>query len=597
MINSHGYKKITDPVRFIRELISALEDRHKEKKPHGQIGKLAGWISKDGEFDKALFDHDAVDEDRVRPDTYTSDVEGLYELSVRLVTENEVDAGTPFSAALYKTSNWPSAFLDKLEEFSKVSSEQHKDFEVTDFLLALSEPTKELPPAAANSEPAACESELSEGNDQGQASKKVETPKEVPKKVAKQSIVVQLKNGTVGKPYEYEAGKIAKAIAVNCGDDPEKAFIQNVKLPEGCGIVFDENTGAISGSPSFVFEQEIDLQYFKDKSSVARPIKVKILINPDPASLWKDLPTPADSPYQKKNTDHQQLKAGNFEVFAASRRGRSHATKGDFRDDDFSVGFCKDTGWVVVAVGDGAGSAKYSRKGSQLATDTSQIRLSNALCDANNSIDKLLNEKGKWDNPEVTAAVRGLLYDAALAAHYKLVDEAKSPSEKLPAEPHLRNFDTTLILLILKKIPEGTLIATFSIGDGGAGAMVSPEEGLPLTHQDSGEHAGQTVFLTFPSTLRQEEQNLAQRFHMVCLPEFVGAIAMTDGITDPKFPSDASYAEPTQWGILWKDLQSGLASAEHLLEWMNFLSPGNHDDRTLVAIVPKKANSPANEHR
>lgn len=72
---------------------------------------------------------------------------------------------------------------------------------------------------------------------------------------------------------------------------------------------------------------------------------------------------------------------------------------------------------------------------------------------------------------------------------------------------------------------------------------------------------------------------------------------MTDGITDPKFPSDASYAEPTQWGILWKDLQTGLASAENLLEWMNFFSPGNHDDRTLVAIVPKKANSPANEHR
>jgi hypothetical protein len=267
MIISHGNKNITDPVRFIRELISALEDRHKEKKPHGQKGKLAGWISKDGEFDKALFDHDALDEDRVRLDTYTSDVEGLYKLSVRQVTGNEVDAGTPFSAALYKTSNWPSAFLDKLEEFSKVSSEQHKDFEVTDFLLALSEPTKELPPAAANSEPAASKSELSEGNDQGQASKKVETLKEVPKKVAKQSIVVQLKNGTVGKPYEYEAGKIAKAIAVNCGDDPEKAFIQNIKLPEGCGIVFDEKTGAISGSPSFAFEQEIELQYFKDTSS------------------------------------------------------------------------------------------------------------------------------------------------------------------------------------------------------------------------------------------------------------------------------------------------------------------------------------------
>jgi hypothetical protein len=123
--------------------------------------------------------------------------------------------------------------------------------------------------------------------------------------------------------------------------------------------------------------------------------------------------------------------------------------------------------------------------------------------------------------------------------------------------------------------------------------MISSEAGLPLTQQDSGEHAGQTVFLTFPSTLRQEESNLAQRFHMVCLPEFVGAVAMTDGITDPKFPSDASYSESSQWGIFWKDLQSGLGSSENLLEWMNFFAPGNHDDRTLVAIVPRKANYPS----
>jgi hypothetical protein len=320
--------------------------------------------------------------------------------------------------------------------------------------------------------------------------------------------------------------------------------------------------------------------------------KIKILINPDPASLWKDLPTPADAPYQKKNTDHQYLEADNFQVFAASRRGRSHANKGDFRDDDFSIGFCKDSGWVLVTVADGAGSAKFSRKGSQLATATSQSRLSNVLGDAKNSIDKLITHHKTWENPEFKAAVRGLLYDAALAAHYKLVDEAKNPSEKLPLEATLRNFDTTLILLILKSIPEGTLIATFSIGDGGAGAMVSTEKGFPLTQQDSGEHAGQTVFLTFPSTLRPEEQNLTQRFHLVCLPEFFGAIAMTDGITDPKFPSDASYSEPSQWGILWKDLESGLGSAENLLEWMNFFSPGNHDDRTLVAVVPKKSNAP-----
>ena len=172
------------------------------------------------------------------------------------------------------------------------------------------------------------------------------------------------------------------------------------------------------------------------------------------------------------------LDAGDYQVIAASRRGRSHANKGDFRDDDFSLGFCKDTGWVLVTVADGAGSAKFSRKGSQLATETAQSRLTNALKDSKNPIDQLIEYHKSWDNSEVKAAVRGLLYEAALAAHYKLVNEAKYPTEKLPVEATLRNFDTTLILLIMKKIAQGTLLATFSIGDGGAGAMVSPEKGL-----------------------------------------------------------------------------------------------------------------------
>jgi hypothetical protein len=34
------------------------------------------------------------------------------------------------------------------------------------------------------------------------------------------------------------------------------------------------------------------------------------------------------------------------------------------------------------------------------------------------------------------------------------------------------------------------------------------------------------------------------------------------------------------------ELQPALTSSQALLDWMNFFSPGNHDDRTLVAILP-----------
>jgi hypothetical protein len=44
---------------------------------------------------------------------------------------------------------------------------------------------------------------------------------------------------------------------------------------------------------------------------------------------------------------------------------------GAFRDDDYALHADPNSGWHVLAVADGAGSAQYSRRGSQLAVQTS----------------------------------------------------------------------------------------------------------------------------------------------------------------------------------------------------------------------------------
>jgi hypothetical protein len=74
-------------------------------------------------------------------------------------------------------------------------------------------------------------------------------------------------------------------------------------------------------------------------------------------------------------------------------------------------------------------------------------------------------------------------------------------------------------------------------------------------------------------------------------------ILMTDGITDAKFQTDAALEKVDVWNEFIDDLQGnnedGVAidfdsdvklSEKNLMKWMDFWSPGNHDDRTLAIL-------------
>ena len=90
--------------------------------------------------------------------------------------------------------------------------------------------------------------------------------------------------------------------------------------------------------------------------------------------LWKDIPTSKDVPYFKEDKvcEYVKVEAGPDgtplkDMVAASNRGRSHAQEGKPRDDHFQLFHSNDNGWYIIAVADGAGSAKFSRKGSEIA--------------------------------------------------------------------------------------------------------------------------------------------------------------------------------------------------------------------------------------
>lgn len=116
-----------------------------------------------------------------------------------------------------------------------------------------------------------------------------------------------------------------------------------------------------------------------------------------------------------------------------------------------------------------------------------------------------------------------------------------------------------------------------------------------LNRLDVGEFSGGTRFITMQEIFKSD--TFATRFGFRLVPDFSYLMLMTDGIYDPKFEVEANLEKLTAWKALLEDLggknddnvKVDLAShttetANQLSAWMDFWSPGNHDDRTLMII-------------
>jgi hypothetical protein len=106
-------------------------------------------------------------------------------------------------------------------------------------------------------------------------------------------------------------------------------------------------------------------------------IELPIAFNPDPRSLWKNIETDKNITFYKPDSVCEYVKVEEKEetgprkdIVAASQRGRSHAQEGKARDDHFKLIYCDESDWYIIAVADGAGSAKCFRKGSEIACET-----------------------------------------------------------------------------------------------------------------------------------------------------------------------------------------------------------------------------------
>ncbi len=398
-------------------------------------------------------------------------------------------------------------------------------------------------------------------------------------------------NATVGKVYEafLDYTKLGMSDIVHVIFD---GF-------EEVGLQYNHQTEIISGTPTQSGDFKIKMSFRvagEADDSTLNEKQLSLVVNADPKSLWKDIPsTEASDNFWKPDsaTDFQPL--GDKNIVVASKRGRSHANVGSFREDDFAFKHFPETGWSVVCVADGAGSAKLSRQGSKIACEgIIEYFTTNFTPEFLKDFDEVLINHHQKIGEDTSKLISHFVYNnlskAALHTHKKL-EEFATKNEK-----PLRDLHSTLIFALFKKYEFGYAILTFGVGDCPIGLLNKDMTELKLMNWlDVGEFGGGTRFITMPEIFTSDK--FPSRFGFKLTPDFSYLMLMTDGIYDAKFVVEANLEKVEKWNDFLADLNGNNDDkvkvefkadnpdiAAQLSQWMDFWSPGNHDDRTLAIV-------------
>jgi hypothetical protein len=400
---------------------------------------------------------------------------------------------------------------------------------------------------------------------------------------------VRVLNATVGKPYETKF-------------DFEKFGWKNITAYEfvgleETGLKYDEKTKQLTGTPTQSGDRKIIFKFKIEGQAEDAPFNEKpltLIINPDPKSLWKKLESDKNDPYWKADDVTVFKPLNDRHILISSKRGRSHANVGSFREDDFAF---KDlgNGWSIVVVSDGAGSAKVSRQGSVIACrgivdyflePTSKENLI--------QFDDLLLQHTTNKTADTENKIRLFVYNnlgkAVFQVHKKLEEFAKNNGVTL------KDLSSTLVFTLYKKYETGFAMLSFGVGDCPMAVLNEDVSQVTLLNWiDVGEFGGGTRFITMPEIFQSDK--FASRFGFKLVDDFSYLILMSDGIYDPKFVVESNLPDIKKWKAFLADINGKNEDGvkvdlnvnnknieEQFSAWMDFWSVGNHDDRTLAIV-------------
>ncbi|WP_300671078.1 protein phosphatase 2C domain-containing protein [Soonwooa sp.] len=396
--------------------------------------------------------------------------------------------------------------------------------------------------------------------------------------------------------------------------------ITDVKNLDQVGLEFNPETVCISGIPTTANQIEIQIEFFStnDENMEIDFKTIPFIVNADPKDLWLNKPSPQDEVFPKEDNVTFKSKFLDKKIVVASKRGRSHAHEGSFRDDDFVVKQLADH-WSVVAVADGAGSAKLARAGSKFATENIVKSLEdeafllalskeveNYFSAENNAETNVTSniESSETENHLEENAIETEGKNSKLDSKRFIINSLYTRVKKLNADldafatsegATLKDIHTTLIFTLLKKFEFGYVVLSFGVGDCPINILQNNDTEVKLLNfLDVGDFGGGTRFITMPEIFGKPD--MVNRFGINCFKDFSKLFLMTDGIYDPKFVVESKLENMESWKNFLRDLngenEDGIRvdfanDAEvdkQLSDWMDFWSKGNHDDRTLAII-------------
>lgn len=359
------------------------------------------------------------------------------------------------------------------------------------------------------------------------------------------------------------------------------------------GLSIDESSFIIEGTIDAGGDYELELLCILllpngEKQRVQG--KLKITVIPDPRSLWKDIAPDSTARFHKSNFASGSCETKAVTLMTSSVRGRSHAHKGTHRDDDVRISCALESEWNVLCVADGAGSCQFSRRGSELAVKRSTETLRQAL-DSNYG-DELENAYDNYlldNNEENYRLLQETFQHTIVKAVYEAAKAIQEEANKNKNDT-FKDYSTTLLLAAHKPVKDGHLVMTFWVGDGAAVLYDKEKYIVLLGSPDSGEYAGQTRFLDIELF---DSGSVYSRVQIQKVDSMTALILATDGITDAKFETEKQLSSLEYWDNLWLELEVFIKKddlkkgEDSLTKWMEFWSPGNHDDRSIAICYIK----------